>query len=140
MKDVDWNAEAARAARYISEHMMESHRGACAWGAHGVVVLYGNDGIKDPRYVGERAAVRRMLAEDGIPVLGEGVCGEGYTWTILARGEDIVWFHTLVWEAFVEALEEGPTDPAGWGGYLHCQMGISECYIYDAPNRLPSST
>jgi hypothetical protein len=85
MEDLDWDAEAARAANYISEHNFSAHRGAIPWRQQGVVAIFGNDGYAtDDRSKREVELVRQKLPVIRAQELGFGVDStKGYSWVML---------------------------------------------------------
>jgi hypothetical protein len=110
MHQIDWDAEAAKVARYVQDELMSAHRGAIPWRRVGVSAVFGNDGYGSPKVLAEVARVRARLAHFGIKILGFGVSpGDGKSWAMLVetdhpRAEALL--DCVVWEAW----EDGYSD------------------------------
>jgi hypothetical protein len=104
MAEVDWNAEAVRAAEHVHEHLFGAHRGAIPWETLGVSAASGNDGDSlDDRAKAEVGLLRESLRRAGNPELSFGVGGEGYTWAMIVETAEHEDLYALVWDAWDRA-------------------------------------
>jgi hypothetical protein len=119
------NKTAANMATSLMCTMHQAHRGAVATSLPGIVAAFGNDDYSsDDRTKAEVARLRELLAEEGIEELGFGIdMVEGYTWVLLAKTDEKLLLHELVWRAAREAwIPDG--SPKGIS-YLACQEQIA---------------
>jgi hypothetical protein len=105
--EMDWQAAASEAATYVSRNLMAAHRGAMPWRHLGIAVVFGNDGYScedDSRPREEVDSVRGRLRERGIEELGFGLnAGDGYSWAMLVRSDDVEYLHDAVWRSWPNA-------------------------------------
>lgn len=128
----DWNLEAKKAVKYITEHLFEAHRGAFAK-PNNVVIVFGNDG-DDDRARREIEHVRNTLAqlEPAPQELAFAKCDEGYSWCLLFRAESerdaekvAAGANLNVWVAWSEACG----NPDGIDLFCGYQFGIAKRVI-----------
>jgi hypothetical protein len=130
---IDWDAEAVKMAVYVKERMFPAHRGAMPWRQMGIAVAFGNDGYGvegGPDIPGEVRLLRRVLEDEGIPILGFGVEPEDdYSWAMLVRSDDVRSLHRDVWRSWESAI----------GGTNYVQVRIADSVIAEDGIRPDSS-
>jgi hypothetical protein len=93
MKATDWNAEAVKVADYITQKMLQAHRGVVPW-HNQLVIAFGNDGFSKDNASQEVVAGLQAYLKDFPSVateLGFGLdtIEPGYSWAMILRaGED----------------------------------------------------
>lgn len=122
MHTSDWNRLAAEAAVVACETAFSTHRGAMLLqvGDIAVGVCFGNDGYTQDAQTRIRVDyLRRLLADEGIEVLGFGLdrrrceyhrgekidstpADRGYTWAMLVASDDVVLLGDMVEASFHE--------------------------------------
>jgi hypothetical protein len=139
MSEIDWNAEAIRAANHFNggEHF-QAPRGSKTWHTLGVCVVFGNDDYtQDVRAKQEVEFIRATLAMAGIAELGFGVNDDdGYTWAMLTRAHCPDDLNDLAWDAWSVA---NGSEPSEHGLFRSVQQSMADAQMFDASGELDAS-